>query len=124
MASSSYIGDGGLGSPFSADGKEVRVMFKVPMCGATDPEPLLPESLRELLASDLEDLPSSLRQEDRPLLLESRLKLDVMETFEDKCLKNLWTCGMQPTMITIAISANLETVSISMKTGSHLSAHA
>jgi hypothetical protein len=116
MASSSYIGDGVIESSFSADEKEVRVMFKVPMCGAIDPEPLLPEILREQLASDVEDLPRSLRQEDRPLLLASRLKLEVMETFEDKCLKNLWTCGMQPTMTPIAISANLETVSISMKT--------
>lgn len=92
-------------------------MIKVPICGATDlesllPEPLLLESLREVLAWDVEDLPRSLRQEDRPPLLESRLNLDVMETFKDKCLKNLWTCGMQPTMIPIAISANLGIVSI------------
>lgn len=85
------------------------------MCGATDPEPLLPEILREELALDVEELPRSLRQEDRPLVPESSLKLEVMGIFEEKCLRNLWTCGMQPTMIPIAISANLSIVSINMK---------
>ena len=92
-------------------------MFRVPMCGAADPvsledpELLLPKNFRDVLASDVEDLPKSLRQDDPPPLLESILKLEVVGIFAEKCLKHLWMSGIQPTMMPIDISANLNSVS-------------
>lgn len=99
-----------LGSSLSVDEKDARVMFKVLMCGATDPEPLLSKKFWEALASEVEDLPKSLRQDESPLLLESILKLDVDEIFDEMCLRDLWTRGIQPTMIPIDISANLKII--------------
>ena len=86
---------------------DARVMFKVPVRGATDPESLLLPFLEDSL--EAEDLPRSLRHEDTPLLLENFLKLGVDGNFVEKCLNDLWTRGMQPTMMPIDISANLAT---------------
>ena len=101
-----------VGNSLSVDEKDALVMFSVLICGATDSAPLLPENLGEALVSEPDDMPKSLRHDDPPLLLESFLKLDVDEIFVEKCLKNLWTRGMQPTMIPIDISAKLTVISI------------
>ena len=86
-------------------------MLRVPICGATELDPVLSENFPEELASEVEDLPNSLRQEAPPLLLllDKILKLDVRESLDEKCLKDLCTSGMQPTIIPIDISAKLKT---------------
>ncbi len=89
---------------------DARVMFKVRIWGATDPESLLLPFLEGSL--EAEDLPRSLRHEETPLLLENFLKLDVDGNFVERCLNDLWTRGMQPTMMPIDISANLATFSV------------
>lgn len=100
-----------LGESFSSNVNEARVMFKVLICGAVDLDPALPESFGERFVSDEKDLAKILRQKDPPPLpLEGIRGLNSVAIFEI-CLKNLWTKGMQPTMIPIAISANLKTVS-------------
>ncbi|KAL8755505.1 MAG: hypothetical protein Q9199_003585 [Rusavskia elegans] len=89
--------------------KDARVMFRVRIRGATDPESLLSLFLDEDFPED-EDLPKSLRQEDPPPLLENFLKLDVDGNFVERCLNDLWRRGMQLTMMPVDISANLTTV--------------
>lgn len=98
-----------LGSSLSVDEKDARVMLRVPICGATEPDPALSKNFPEELDSRVEDLPKSLRQDDPLLLLDKILKLDIRESLDEKCLKDLCTSGMQPTMIPIEISANLKT---------------
>lgn len=61
---------------------------------------------------DRELLPNILRHDDPPELLESILKLELAGNFDEKCLKNLRTYRMRPTMILIASSANLHLLSI------------
>lgn len=87
------------------------------MWGGTDSESLLPKSFREELASEVEDLPKNLRHDDPSLLLGNILKPEVIEILLDKCRQILWTWGMQPTMIPIAISANLKAVSLNITGG-------
>lgn len=104
-------GDGSLGESFSSNVNEARVMFKVLICGAVDLDPALPECFGERFVSDEKDLTKILRQKDPPPLpLEGIRGLNSVAIFEI-CLKNLWTEGMQLTMIPIAISANLKNVS-------------
>lgn len=53
---------------FSSNVNDARVMFKVLICGAVDPDPALPGSFGERLVSDEKDLARSLRQNDPPPL--------------------------------------------------------
>ncbi|KAL9606765.1 MAG: hypothetical protein Q9179_000055 [Wetmoreana sp. 5 TL-2023] len=62
-------------------------------------------------ASDVDGLLKSLRQDKLPVLLENNLKAENDAISAEKCRKDLWTCGMQPTMIPIAISAILGSIS-------------
>ena len=65
-------------------------------CGASSP-----------LRSGVVDLRKNLRQDDGPVL-EREWNLDnVRASFEAKCVKNLGKTGKHPTIIPIAISANL-----------------
>lgn len=75
------------------------------MRGATDAESLLLLFLDD--CPEAEDFPRSLRHEDPPLLPDRIRRRDVDGNFVERCLNDLWTKGIQPTMIPIEISANL-----------------
>lgn len=100
-------------------------MFKDWIWGATEPESLLPKSFpRESPSSDVDGLLNSLRHTELPVLLENSLNDEVTEISEKMCRKNLWTNGMQPTMMPIAISAKLVQCQLSRKRSLWMSTHA
>lgn len=78
-----------LESSLSVDENDARVMLRVPICGATELDPVLSKSFPEELDCEVDDLPKSLRQDEPPLLLDKILKLDVKESLDEKCLKDL-----------------------------------
>lgn len=98
-----------LGRSLAGTEKDARVMFRVPIWGATNSEALLSPFLDDDSPED-EDLPRSLRQEELPPLLGNFLKLEVDGNLVKRCLNDLWTRGMQLTMMPIDISANLISV--------------
>lgn len=101
----------------STDARDARVILSVPIRGAFEleslesPESLLPKNFHDELASIDDNLPRSLRHDDSPSLLPNILKLEFVPVCDEKCLRNLCTSGMHPTMMPIDISANLDIVS-------------
>jgi len=90
------------------------VRSSVAMYGALDEIPLLPKNFPEndvlllVLVSDVLGLRKNLRQDTPLLVLDNTLRLNgKVGNLEKSCLKNLGRVGIQPTMMLIAISANL-----------------